>query len=80
MATSTSGINFSFLSETMGSVLTNAETALSSRVANMGPNPTQADLLEMQVGLQKWTMMIQLQSTLNKELGDALKGVIQKAS
>ena len=33
----------------------------------------------MQVGLQKWSMLIQLQSTITKELGDALKGIIQKA-
>ncbi|MGB3068124.1 MAG: EscF/YscF/HrpA family type III secretion system needle major subunit [Ottowia sp.] len=74
------GINFAYIAQKMGPVLGNTETALRTRLDNLGDNPTQTDLLDMQVGLQKWTMLIQLQSTINKELGDALKGIIQKAA
>lgn len=77
---SSGGINFSYLTDKIGSVLSTAETALQTKIDSLGPNPTQKDLLDMQVGLQKWTMLIQLQSTINKELADALKGVIQKAA
>jgi type III secretion protein F len=38
------------------------------------------DLLQVQTNLQKWTLTTNIQSTLTKELGDALKGIIQKAS
>ncbi|MET4580343.1 EscF/YscF/HrpA family type III secretion system needle major subunit [Ottowia thiooxydans] len=79
MAASSNGINFAFIAETMGTVLTNAEATLNAKIAGLGPNPTQTDLLDMQVGLQKWSMMIQLQSTINKELGDVLKSIVQKS-
>lgn len=75
-----SGMNFAYIAQKMGPVLDNTETALRTKMDGLGPNPTQTDLLDMQVGLQKWTMLIQLQSTINKELGDALKGIIQKAA
>ena len=37
-------------------------------------------MLEVQQQLQQWTMMTQVQSTVVKELGDTLKGVVQKAA
>ncbi|MCA0326656.1 MAG: EscF/YscF/HrpA family type III secretion system needle major subunit [Proteobacteria bacterium] len=79
VSTST-GINFSMLSSTIGSVLTTSEGNLRDRISNLGENPTQTELLMMQADLQKWSMLIQLQSTITKELGDALKGIIQKAA
>lgn len=75
-----SGINFAYLSEKIGGILDTAETALRSKIDGLGPNPTQTQLLGMQSDLQKWTMMVQLQSTITKELGDALKGIIQKSA
>ena len=78
VSTST-GINFSMLSSTIGSVLTTSEGNLRDRISNLGENPTQTELLMMQADLQ-WSMLIQLQSTITKELGDALKGIIQKAA
>jgi type III secretion protein F len=33
----------------------------------------------MQQMMQEWTMLTQLQSTLVKDIGDALKGIIQKS-
>lgn len=73
------GINFSFVGQTLGTVLDTSEANLRDVLSNLGDSPTQAQLLSMQVELQKWTMLIQLQSTIVKELGDALKGIIQKS-
>ena len=39
-----------------------------------------ADMLKLQQVMQQWTMMTQVQSTVVKELGDTLKGIIQKAA
>ena len=36
------------------------------------------DLVNMQMALQKWTMMNQLQSTMIQQLGECCKGIIQK--
>ena len=77
---SSGGVNFSYLFDKVGAVVQTSETGLRSKLDGLGENPTQKDLLDMQVGLQKWTMLIQLQSTINKELADALKGIVQKAS
>ena len=76
---SSNGINFSFVGEALGTVLNARETSLRNTNSGLGENPDQSKLIEMQVGLQKWSMLIQLQSTITKELGDALKGIIQKA-
>ena len=43
-------------------------------------NVTSADMLSLQADMQQWTMMTQIQSTVVKELGDTMKGVIQKAA
>ena len=36
------------------------------------------DLTNMQMALQKWTMMNQLQSSMVQQLGECCKGIIQK--
>lgn len=36
------------------------------------------DLTNMQMALQKWTMMNSLQSTMIQQLGECCKGIIQK--
>ena len=41
---------------------------------------SQADLLMMQQEVQQWSMMIELQSTITKQISDSLKSVIQKAT
>lgn len=74
------GINFTYITQKIGNVLQSAETSLRSQIEGMSDSPTQQELVEMQIGMQKWTMLIQLQSTINKEMGDALKGVIQKSA
>ena len=50
-------------------------TALNSK----GDSVTTGDLLAVQSDMAKWTLATNIQSTLTKELGDALKGIIQKA-
>ncbi|AOB39339.1 type III secretion protein [Bordetella parapertussis] len=39
-----------------------------------------SDLLIVQQEMQSWVVMIDLQSTVVKQVADSLKGVIQKAS
>ncbi|MBH1965474.1 MAG: hypothetical protein I8H77_14110 [Comamonadaceae bacterium] len=80
MANSTNGISFAYISETMGSTMGNIENALRAQISNMGENPTQTELFQMQVGVQKWTMTVQLMSTMNQTISEAFKGVIQKTS
>jgi len=73
------GLTFDYINSTIYNVVQNREQALLSQIGTLGANPTTADLLSMQQQLQQWTMTTQIQSTITKEVGDALKGIIQKA-
>ncbi|QEA13181.1 EscF/YscF/HrpA family type III secretion system needle major subunit [Comamonas flocculans] len=76
-------VSFDSIAQALGAVTDNAETNLRAKIDKINSagdgNVSQADMLMLQADLQKWSMMIQLQSTITKELGDALKGIIQKA-
>ncbi len=73
-------LTFASVSQTMGPVLNNTEASLKTMIDGLGDKPSQAALLDIQVAIQKWTLLIQMQSTFNKELGDAFKGIVQKAA
>ncbi len=45
-----------------------------------GTDVSTTTMLELQSMTQKWSLMTQIQSTLIKEVSDAMKGVVQKAS
>ena len=55
----------------------NAE--LRNLIGSLGENPSTADLLALQQQVQQWTLTTQVQSTVIKEVADALKGIVQKA-
>lgn len=75
----TSGITMDFLDDTVMKSIQTQEDTLKTSIQQSGNNPTTADLLVLQQGVTRWSMTVQIQSTLVKELGDAMKGVIQKA-
>lgn len=71
-------VTFDTINNTIGQVLKARQDELATFTSTMNPNST-SDLLKMQQMMQEWTMLTQLQSTLVKDIGDALKGIIQKA-
>lgn len=71
-------LTFDTVNNTIGRTLQTRQEELRSFTATMDSNNT-ADLIKMQQMMQEWTMLTQLQSTLQKEIGDALKGIIQKS-
>ncbi len=75
-----SGVTFDYINTTVGTVVTNAEQALKTRAAALNSaNVSQTELLMLQQEVSKWSLMTQIQSTLVKEVSDAMKGIIQKA-
>ncbi|HYC38084.1 MAG TPA: EscF/YscF/HrpA family type III secretion system needle major subunit [Usitatibacter sp.] len=74
------GLTFDYLNSTVYNVVQNREQALLTQIGALGNSPTTAELLAMQQQIQQWTMLTQIQSTVVKEVGDALKGIIQKAA
>lgn len=57
------------LRDTLSKLQTDADGAVS-----------QADMLRLQQEVTQWTLMIDIQSTMTKQVSDSLKGVIQKAT
>lgn len=45
-----------------------------------GDAVTMTDMLQMQQQIRQWSIMTQLQSTIAKDLADALKSVIQRSA
>lgn len=74
------GINFDTISSTLGTVGMNREVELRNTISGLKENASTLDLLKLQQQMQQWTMFTQIQSTVVKEVADAMKGVIQKAA
>ena len=76
------GMTFNSIANSLGAASSNLESALRTRLEGLQSedNVSTATMLAVQQQLQQWTMMTQVQSTVVKELGDTLKGVIQKAA
>lgn len=79
---SISGLTFNDISSSMGKASASVESSLRNKITSIqnSENVTSADMLSLQADMQQWTMMTQIQSTVVKELGDTMKGVIQKAA
>jgi type III secretion protein F len=75
-----SGITFDSINASIAQVTTRREAALKDTISGLGDSPSTADMLSMQQQIQQWTMLTQIQSTIVKEVADAMKGVIQKAA
>lgn len=74
-----SGLTFDYINSSVAQVVRSRESTLQAQISALGTNPSTMDLLNLQQQIQQWTMMTQVQSTLVKEISDAMKGVIQKA-
>lgn len=74
------GITFDSIAGSMGQVGAARETALKTTIESLGAEASTLDLLKLQQQMQQWTMFTQIQSTVVKEVADAMKGVIQKAA
>lgn len=72
-------MNIDYINQTVGAALNRREADLRSTLEGMGENPSTKDMLLMQQSVQMWTLLVNLQSTIVKEMSEAMKGVIQRA-
>ncbi|MDH5857315.1 EscF/YscF/HrpA family type III secretion system needle major subunit [Lampropedia aestuarii] len=78
---SSTGLSFDTITASFTTAFDSSTANVQSAMANLQNNPSDSSaLLNMQMAMQKWSMMIELQGTLSKTLGDTMKGIIQKAS
>lgn len=80
IASNSTGLTFDYINNSVYQVVQQREASLRNQISALGANPSTTDLLNLQQQIQQWTMMTQVQSTLVKEVSDALKGIIQKAA
>ncbi|MPM17305.1 hypothetical protein SDC9_63693 [bioreactor metagenome] len=82
MSNISTGMTFNTVSTAIGNASSSIEATLRQKITDIqgAENVTTAQMLDLQAVMQQWTMMTQVQSTVVKELGDTLKGVIQKAA
>lgn len=73
-------LTFQTLNSSIAQVTARRETELQNTISQLGDSPSTGDLLLLQQQVQQWTMFTQIQSTIVKEVSDAMKGVIQKAA
>jgi type III secretion protein F len=72
------GLTYNSINSTISQVAASREASLKNTLSEMGDSPSTGDLLKVQQELQQWSMFTQIQSTLVKEVGDTLKGILQK--
>lgn len=77
---SSSTISPNIVSQVGFSALETRETALRGTLESASAEPTTMEMLKMQQQVQSWSMLVQIVSTIYKEVSDALKGVVQKSS
>ena len=70
-------LNFTNVNDNLTSVVHTVEDAMLADLNNFDPETaSSADLISMQVGLQKWTLATNLQTNALKTLGDGLKNTV----
>jgi len=79
-----SGLNFNNLNNTVYEGIRAQETQLRNTISTIGSQGdgsiSQADMLAMQQQVQQWSMLVEIQSTITKQISDSLKSVIQKSA
>jgi type III secretion protein F len=71
------GFNFDAINGSVGNHVGNLDNQIRDFADTMDPNNT-GDMIKMQSMMQKWSIVVNLQSTMAKTLSDAVKGVVQK--
>ncbi|MDM0030178.1 EscF/YscF/HrpA family type III secretion system needle major subunit [Variovorax saccharolyticus] len=78
MAAAQSSVSISELTDTLGSRIVSAESAISASMAAMGPDPSTVQMIKMQSDVARLSIWTSLTSGLIKELADLVKSVAQK--
>jgi type III secretion protein F len=77
--TTTSGpLAIPYVHSTISGSINTADSAVAESIASLGSSPTQQQLLSVQMQMQTWTLLVQFAATMQKEVADALKGIVQK--
>ena len=71
-------INFTNLNERLQEAVNAVETQLQNDLNDFDPSTaTSADMISLQMDMQKWTVATQLQTNSLKNFGDGIKNTVQ---
>lgn len=76
---SQTSLSMDVIANKIAPAMKNTETRMMGLLESLGPHASAGDLLQAQTTITQWTLKANLQSALVKEIGDALKGIIQKS-
>jgi type III secretion protein F len=76
---SSSGLSLDQINNIGATVVNAQEQTIRAALAN-ATDLSSGEMLKLQTQIQQWTIFVNLQSTLTKDVADALRAVIQKSS
>ena len=76
---SASGLSLDWLKTTMVDKVVGAQDAVKTKVGTMTTKGDLKEMLEIQLEMQGYTATMELTSAMVKQVGDGLKGIIQKS-
>ena len=77
--TSNGSLSLDYINNIGMTALSNKEQTLRATFADSTQELSTVKMLELQSQVQEWSLLTSIQSTLAKEVSDAMKGVIQKS-
>lgn len=73
-----SPISYDQIGKQLGDATKGVEAKLRKEMESFdAKDASQEDMIKLQMGLQKWTMAVQLQSNVLKTIGESMKSTIQ---
>ena len=79
LVSSNGSLSLDYINNIGMSALSNKEQALRATFGDSTQELSTVKMLELQSQVQQWSLITSIQSTLAKEVSDAMKGVIQKS-
>ena len=76
--TTSLGFGFDDVERSVSGALQTNENKLAQSMSSKSQSTE--DLLKLQMDLSKWSISVNVQSSIVKELSDALKGILQKSA
>ena len=74
------GLNFDNVNKSIYEGIRTQETKLQTTISTIGSKAdgavSQSDMLLMQQQIQQWSMMVEIQSTITKQIADSLKDIL----
>jgi len=67
------------INDTLSPKIETADTNITTSLEALGTDPSPVEMLKMQREIATLTIMIDIQATLTKSLGDSIKGIVQKS-